>query len=81
MYGGDIMRYDFDKIIDRRNTESIKWDMSEEMFEHNDVIPMWIADMDFEIAKPIADAIKRRTEHSIPCLARLFSIKYDITGT
>jgi cystathionine beta-lyase len=59
------MKYNFDKIIDRRNTECIKWDMLEEVFGDKDVMPMWVADMDFEVAKPISDAIKKRVEHSI----------------
>ncbi|MCB2299044.1 MalY/PatB family protein [Clostridium tagluense] len=59
------MKYDFEKVIDRRNTESVKWDKLEEIFEDKDVIPMWVADMDFEVAKPISDAIKKRVEHSI----------------
>ena len=65
MSGGNIMKYDFDKIIDRRNTDSVKWDILEETFGDKDVVPMWVADMDFEIAKPISDAIKKRTEHAI----------------
>ena len=39
--------YDFDKIIDRRNTNSLKWDVAE------NELPMWVADMDFETA-PVA---------------------------
>jgi cystathionine beta-lyase len=62
---GNIMKYDFDRIIDRRNTESVKWDILEETFGDKEVIPMWVADMDFETAKPISDAIKKRAEHTI----------------
>ena len=39
--------YDFDKIIDRRNTNSLKWDVAE------NELPMWVADMDFETAPEI----------------------------
>lgn len=54
------MKYDFDKTTTRCNTNCVKWDL-----ENKDVIPMWVADMDFEVAKPISDAIKKRAEHCI----------------
>ena len=53
------MKYDFDKIIDRRNTDSEKWDVAE------DELPMWIADMDFETAPEILAALRKRHEHGI----------------
>ncbi len=53
------MKYDFDKIIDRRNTDSLKWDVSE------NELPMWVADMDFTVAPPIAEELKKRLEHGI----------------
>ncbi len=59
------MRYDFDQIIERRNTGGAKWDACENVFGTQDVIPMWVADMDFAIAKPITDALRRRTEHEV----------------
>ena len=59
------MKYNFDKVTDRRNTESVKWDILEEIFEDKNVIPMWAADMDFEVAKPISNAIKKRAEHAL----------------
>ncbi|WP_297569155.1 MalY/PatB family protein [uncultured Anaerovibrio sp.] len=46
------MKYDFDKIINRRNTNSLKWDVGD------NELPMWVADMDFPVAQPIIDAIK-----------------------
>ena len=59
------MQYDFDKIVQRKNTKSVKWDLNHEMFGESDVLPMWVADMDFEVAKPIEDAIKKRAEHPV----------------
>ncbi len=59
------MKYDFDYIIDRRRTDSLKWDTVETIFGDKDVLPMWVADMDFPVAKPITEALKRRTEHDI----------------
>lgn len=59
------MKYDFDKINNRFNTESIKWDLMKEKYGDSDIIPMWVADMDFEVAKPISEAIKKRASHDI----------------
>jgi cystathionine beta-lyase len=53
------MHYDFDKIIDRRNTGSIKWDVPEID------LPMWVADMDFETAPAVKEALKERVDHGI----------------
>lgn len=55
------MRYDFDEIINRRGTGSYKWDSTEEA----DVLPMWVADMDFRTAQPITEALQRRVAHGI----------------
>lgn len=51
--------YDFDTINDRRNTASLKWDVSEKE------LPMWVADMDFKTAPEIIDAISDRVRHGI----------------
>ena len=54
------MIYDFDRIIDRRASESIKW------HHHADgVLPLWVADMDFESPAPVIKALQSRVEHGI----------------
>lgn len=53
------MKYDFDAVIDRRNTNSCKWDIA----EHE--LPMWVADMDFRTAPEITAAITERAAHGI----------------
>ena len=53
------MLYNFDEIIDRRNTGSFKWHYSD------DTIPLWVADMDFKTAQPILKAIEQVTQHGI----------------
>ena len=53
------MKYDFDKPVNRRQTDSLKWNV------RDDELPMWVADMDFETAPCITDAIKKRAEHGI----------------
>jgi cystathionine beta-lyase len=57
------MKYDFDRVYSRKNTGSAKWDAVKAIFGSEDVIPMWVADMDFPAAKPIVEALKKRAEH------------------
>ena len=59
------MKYDFDKLIDRRNTRSVKWDYRGEKFGRSDVLPMWVADMDFPSPPGTAEAIAKRAEHGV----------------
>jgi cystathionine beta-lyase len=54
------MKYDFDRIIDRRNSDSVKWHAFE-----SDVLPMWVADMDFASPEPVIQALHERVEHGI----------------
>ena len=54
------MKYDFDKITDRRASNSYKWDSAPE-----GVLPMWVADMDFRTAPAIIDALQKRVAHGI----------------
>ena len=54
------MKYDFDRIIDRRNTGSLKWDESRE-----GELPLWVADMDFETAPCVKESLQKRVEHGI----------------
>ena len=54
------MRYDFDHVPDRRPTDSVKWNKYDE-----DVLPLWVADMDFKVAEPIQRALQERIEHGI----------------
>ena len=53
------MKHSFDRLTDRFGTLSYKWDVAK------DELPMWVADMDFEIAQPIKEAIIKRAEHGI----------------
>jgi cystathionine beta-lyase len=61
----DPVKYDFDRPIDRNGTGSVKWDMRREIFGSEDVLPLWVADMDFPVAEPITAALRKRTEHPI----------------
>ena len=55
----------FDEVIDRRNTYSLKWDYSEEIFGRRDILPMWVADMDFKSPTPIKEAVIDRAQHGV----------------
>lgn len=59
------MQYNFDKSIDRRGTSSVKWDYLHKVFKNTEVIPMWVADMDFEAPQPVIDAVSKRAAHGI----------------
>lgn len=54
------MKYNFDEEIIRRDSGSIKWDL-----DKDEVIPLWVADMDFKIAEPILNALNKRLEHGV----------------
>lgn len=62
---GFMKRYDFDKIIDRTETGALKTDALDERYGRKDLIPLWVADMDFETPDFITDALKMRLEHSV----------------
>ena len=54
------MRYDLDRTIDRRHSDSVKWQRYDD-----DILPLWVADMDFVSAQPILDALHERVDHGI----------------
>jgi len=58
-----VPRYNFDQVIDRKNTNSVKWDMNKVFFESDDVLDMWVADMDFPCPEPVIEAMRQRLEH------------------
>lgn len=55
----------FNDPIDRNGTHSIKWDYREKLFGKHDILPMWVADMDFESPHAVKQALKKRVEHGI----------------
>jgi cystathionine beta-lyase len=57
------MKYNFDKIYDRDNTDCVKWDLVRKSFSCEDLISMGIADMDFPTAEPLHKALRERFEH------------------
>jgi len=59
------MKYDFDRIVDRSGTDSVKYDLTGKIFGSQDLIPMWVADMDFEVPVFIREAIAERNDHPV----------------
>ena len=71
------MKYDFDKPVSRRGTDSYKWDSA----ESEGVLPMWVADMDFRTASAITDALRRRVEHGIFGYTRVPDSYYETVSS
>ena len=67
------MKYDFDKITPRCGTNSYKWDSTDD----KEVLPMWVADMDFPTAPCIINALEKRVEHGIFGYTRVPEEYYD----
>ena len=65
------MLYNFDEVIDRRDTGSLKWHYSD------DTIPLWVADMDFKAAPPILNAIEQAMQHGILGYTKPTEALYD----
>ena len=65
------MQYNFDQVIDRSNTGSIKWHYED------DTIPLWVADMDFKAAQPILDSITKVVDHGILGYTKQTDALYD----
>jgi len=61
------MKYNFEDIVNRHNTNSLKWEpeILEEMFGESQMLPFWVADMDFKTAQPIIDAVVKNALHGI----------------
>ena len=57
-------KYDFDKVIDRRETGALKLEVLKDRYGSADLLPLWVADMDFETPSFITDALRKRLEHS-----------------
>lgn len=60
-----MKKYDFDQIIDRSGSNDIKHSVLQERWGRSDLLPLWVADMDFATPDFIVDALKKRLEHPI----------------
>ena len=70
--------YDFDKIIDRHGTNCLKFDFAKERGKNGDELSLWVADMDFQVAKPITDALQVQVNHGIYGYSEVKSDYFDI---
>lgn len=68
-----MKRHDFDEVIPRRGTNSYKWDSAGDA----EVLPMWVADMDFRTAAPVVEALERRARHGIFGYTKVPAAYYD----
>ena len=59
------IQYDFDKIIDRSGSGDLKHEVLKERYGRSDLLPLWVADMDFETPAFITDALRQRLDHSL----------------
>lgn len=69
--------YNFDIVVDRKNTRSVKWDETDEIFQTKDLLPLWIADMDFPSPRPVVNAIINLAQHKFFGYSTLTSNYYD----
>lgn len=60
-----ILKYNFDEILNRKDSNSIKWNMPKIEYGQDDILPMWVADMDFKVADEILSALKNPIEHGV----------------
>ena len=63
--GSFVLIYDFDRIIDRRGTQSSKWDNAGARTGNPQALPMWVADTDFEVPLPVREAVMQRAIHPV----------------
>nr|MCR5156178.1 aminotransferase class I/II-fold pyridoxal phosphate-dependent enzyme [Butyrivibrio sp.] len=73
-------QYDFDSVIDRKNTSSIKWDFGMQRKGRDDLLPLWVADMDFQLPEEVVEDIVKRAQHGVfgytdPDESYLFSVR------
>ncbi len=71
------MQNKFDTVINRYNTGSLKWDFAEALFSVKDILPMWVADMDFKTTQPVIDALKKLAEFGIFGYAHIAPSYYE----
>jgi len=60
-----MKKYNFDKLVPRENTNCVKWDLRSLFFKKDDVLPLWVADMDFETPDFILERLKSRLNHPV----------------
>ena len=59
------MKYNFDEVVNRKGTNSVKWDNLKEIYGREDILPLWIADMDFKAPEPVLKALQDKLNHGV----------------
>lgn len=59
------MKYNFDEIVNRRSTDCVKWDSIQDTYGDEDLLPMWVADMDFKAPPEVLKVISEKVDHGI----------------
>lgn len=59
------MAYDFDTVVNRRGTNSVKYDFAKKLGKPEGILPLWVADMDFRTAPEIIDRLQKTVAHGI----------------
>ena len=60
-----VMKYNFDEAVERRGTGCLKYDFAKERGKKEDVLPLWVADMDFKTAPAVTERLQKVVEHGI----------------
>jgi len=63
--GGFFLNTNFDQVVERKGTNSVKWDLNDKVYGSSDILPMWVADMDFKAPEVVVDAIRKQLEHGV----------------
>ena len=74
------MSCNFDVLVERRGTSCVKWDSLEKRYGEKDLLPFWVADMDFPVADPIQEAICERIQHPVYGYTEIASSVYEAIG-
>ena len=72
---------DFDLVIDRKNTHSLKYDMAHRLGKPEGILPLWVADMDFKTSSYIQEAIEKRVEHGVFGYSEVQEEYFDIVSS
>ena len=59
------LKYNFDEVVNRQGSNSVKWDNLMEVYGRDDILPMWIADMDFKAPDEVLEALKVKLDHGV----------------
>lgn len=76
-----MTKYDFNKIIDRRNTDCLKYDFAIQRGRPADVLPFWVADMDFPIAREIQEALMNAANMLSSAIAKAQKHIFTLSAT